>query len=104
MTIAARAEHSDVRLSHRPEARMIDVFISYSHDDQHLARWLEQRLTADGVSVWIDYKNILWGSSFPKEIEKGLEESRHIICIMSPSWRSSAWASIERYSALIGDP
>jgi len=83
---------------------MSDVFISYSHDDELFARQLEERLSADGISVWIDYKSVKWGEPFPALIEEGLNQARHIICLMSPSWTSSAWSSLERYSTIVDDP
>jgi hypothetical protein len=83
---------------------MSDVFISYSHDDELFARQLEERLTADGISVWVDYKSVKWGDLFPASIEEGLDNARHIVCLMSPSWTSSAWSSVERYAAMVDDP
>ena len=82
----------------------MDVFISYSHKDQAFARELTRRLEADGISVWIDYKSATWGKPFPASIEEGLDRTRHIICLMSPSWAASAWSAIERYSAMVDDP
>lgn len=82
----------------------MDVFISYSHDDRAFAGELEQRFESDGISTWIDYKNATWGKPFPASIEEGLDQTRHIICLMSPSWISSAWSAIERYSAMVDDP
>jgi TIR domain len=82
----------------------MDVFISYSHDDRAFAERLVQRLDSDGISTWIDYKDAIWGKPFPASIEQGLDRTRHIICLMSPSWTSSAWSSIERYSAMVDDP
>jgi dephospho-CoA kinase len=81
-----------------------DVFISYSHDDRSVAEELTQKLESDGVAVWIDYKDASWGKPFPASIEEGLDQTRHIICLMSPSWTSSAWSRIERYSAMVDDP
>lgn len=83
---------------------MIDVFMSYSSEDQAFARELVQRLEADGISVWIDYKDAVWGTPFPASIEAGLDQARHIICLMSRNWTSSAWSRIERYSAMVDDP
>ena len=83
---------------------MKDVFVSYSHQDKAFAGQLRDRLEADGISVWIDYKDAPWGSPFPAAIEDGLDHSRHIICLMSPSWRASGWATIERYSSMVDDP
>lgn len=83
---------------------MHDVFISYSHNDRPFAEQLEKRLSADGISVWIDYKSVEWGQSFPAAIEEGLDACRHIICLMSPSWTSSAWSQVERYSGMVADP
>jgi hypothetical protein len=80
------------------------VFISYSHQDAAFAQELAQRLEADGVSVWIDYKDTTWGKPFPLSIEEGLDNTRFIICLMSPNWITSAWSSIERYSAMVEDP
>jgi hypothetical protein len=81
-----------------------DVFISYSRDDRRFAEDLVRRLESDGVSTWIDYKDAAWGRPFPVSIEEGLDRTRHIICLMSPSWTASAWAQIERYSAMVDDP
>lgn len=82
----------------------MDVFISYSHEDRAFAERLEQRLELDGISTWIDYKDAPWGKPFPASIEEGLDRARHIICLMSPSWISSTWSAIERYSAVVDDP
>src|SRR5882762_9347658 len=83
---------------------MKDAFISYSHDDEAFAKDLAARLERDGVTTWMDYKDAGWGKSFPFEIEAVINETRHILCIISKSWAASAWCRLERYSAMIADP
>jgi chloramphenicol 3-O-phosphotransferase len=82
----------------------MDVFISHSPADRAFAEALNQRLVADGISTWVDYKDPAWGKPAPASVEEALDHTRHIICLMSPAWLSSDWATIERYSLNVDDP
>lgn len=45
------------------------LFISYAWEDQHFARWLALRLTAEGYKVWFDQLKLLGGESWPRDID-----------------------------------
>lgn len=60
-----------------------DVFISYSRKDQHIANALYEALTAKGLNVWYDKKNITHGNRFMEEIQNAIESTRIFIPIIS---------------------
>jgi hypothetical protein len=74
----------------------MDVFISSSANDRAFAEALSQRLQADGITIWTDTRDTV-------SIERGLDSVRHIICLISPSWDSTAWFTLERYSVMVDD-
>lgn len=83
---------------------MYDVFFSYSHKDKTFVHDLARKFEGDGIQTFVDEMNIAWGGSIPRELEEALDNSRHIICVLSPDYLSSNWGQMERYAALIDDP
>lgn len=62
---------------------MADVFISYSHDDRHIAVGLAAFLDDCGYSVWWDYE-LVGGTKFRKKIEEQLILAKAAIVIWTP--------------------
>lgn len=60
-----------------------DVFISYSRSDSTIADKLYENLTAHGLNVWYDRKNISTGGVFLDEINKAIRTTRYFIPILS---------------------
>jgi hypothetical protein len=74
----------------------MDVFISHSPSDRAFAEELNRRLVADGLSTWVDDRDA-------SSIGRALDQARHIVCLMSPSWTNTAWFTLERYSTMVDD-
>ena len=81
-----------------------DAFISYSSRDIEFVEKLYRKLTNDGVHCFFDKKSVEWGENFVLALEKGLEESKHVVIIMSPDYFKSDWAKIERVVTQMQDP
>ena len=81
-----------------------DVFLSHSSKDKPAVQELAQRLQADGLRVWLDEWEIKPGDLIGLQIEKGLEQSRTLILIMSQNAFASEWVTLERHTVLFRDP
>jgi hypothetical protein len=83
-----------------------DVFLSHRATDKDLARRLAADLVSEGQSVWLDEAEIPLGGSIPGHINQGLENSRFILLLMTPSYfdSPSGWTDAEWHSALNVDP
>ncbi len=77
------------------------IFISYARaDGTEFARRLHKDLTDKGLSVWLDEFNIPPGSDWDDEIDKGLEEARAIVLLLTPAAVLSQQVKAEWNSAL----
>ncbi|MEJ8590158.1 toll/interleukin-1 receptor domain-containing protein [Riemerella anatipestifer] len=75
--VEKRAEKSDLR----------DVFLCHAWDDRkESALQLHDLLVSNGVSVWFSEKDIPLGTSFLREIDKGLAKSKIGIVLVTPSF------------------
>ena len=81
-----------------------DVFLSHSSKDKRIVRELAERLRADGARVWFDAWNIKPGASIPREISRGLEQSRILVLAISANASESEWAEFEHQTVLFNDP
>ncbi len=81
-----------------------DVFISHSAKDKDAARDLAERLTADSLRVWFDEWEIKPGDMIGLKIQKGLEQSRTLLLIMSANASESEWVTFESQTILFNDP
>lgn len=68
--------------SHR--GRRSDVFVSYSRKDQHFARDLVGRLSAEGREVWIDWRDIPVTADWKQEIYHAIDAANTFVFIISP--------------------
>src|SRR5205814_3017195 len=59
------------------------VFISYSSADRESALRIADLLEVRGVSVWIDRKSIAGGTSWSKEIVRGIRGSAVLLVLSS---------------------
>jgi WD40 repeat protein len=81
-----------------------DVFLSYSNKDKDVVHDLAERLSNDGVRVWLDVWVIQPGDSIPLKIQQGIEQSRTLLMCMSPHYFESEWGKLESLSLLFRDP
>lgn len=86
------------------ETFVYDIFLSHSSLDKLAVRELAERLRADGLRVWFDEWIIKPGDLISLQIERGLEQSRTLILVMSANAFFSEWATLERHTALFRDP
>lgn len=81
-----------------------DIFISHNSKDKAIARSLSMRLKKDGLRVWFDEWEIKPGDLVGFKVEKGLEQSRILILLMSEAAFDSQWVTLERQTQLFRDP
>ena len=76
-----------------------DCFISYASADLAIAEELHRRLQTAGFTVWFDKARLHPGCDWHREIERGAEESRVMLPVLTPRWRLSEWTRFETYGA-----
>lgn len=75
--VEQRAEKPDIR----------DIFLCHAWDDRkESALELYNLLVSNGVSVWFSEKDIPLGTSFLREIDKGLAKSKIGLVLVTPSF------------------
>src|SRR4051794_25171596 len=81
-----------------------DVFISHSSEDKPAVRELAERLKRDGLRVWLDDWEIKPGDMIGLKIQKGLEQSRILVLVLSANASESEWVTFESQTILFSDP
>lgn len=82
-----------------------DVFISYSSQDKEwVRRTLLPRLEKAGLKAFIDYRDFTRGAPSIKECQRGVEECRKILLVLTPNYVDSGWTEIENIMAQTLDP
>lgn len=88
-----------------------DLFLSHRSVDKPIVRRLAADIEAEPYSTrmlltWLDEAEIRPGQSIPGQIEHGLEVSRFVGIVMTPSYFESAsgWTDAEWHAALHTDP
>lgn len=71
------------------------VFISYSSVDRAIAEELSQILRRQGVSYFLDQKDVGWGDSVTGKIRDGLADCSALIAVLSPGSIRSQWVPFE---------
>lgn len=74
---------------------MHDSFISYAIEDNDFVSEVTYGLKTNGLSVWFAPLSLKVGDKLLDSIEKGLNESRSGILILSKSYLSKSWTSYE---------
>lgn len=75
---------------------MWDLFISHASEDKpEIVRPLAEALTAFGLRVWYDEFELKPGSKLIDSIERGLQESKHGLVIISRSFLEKEWPKRE---------
>lgn len=75
--VEQRADKPDIR----------DIFLCHAWDDRKAsALQLHDLLVSNGVSVWFSEKDIPLGTSFLREIDKGLAKSKIGVVLVTPSF------------------
>lgn len=75
-----------VELRARQEPALRDVFLCHAWDDRRgIAKELCDLLESEGVSVWFSEKDIVLGTPFLREIDRGLARSRTGLVLVTPA-------------------
>ena len=78
---------------------MIDIFLSYAHEDRERIQPLIRILEVQGWTVWWD-TNIETGVLFDKEIQAAVEAARCIMVVWSKHSIGSQWVRSEAHEGL----
>ena len=77
---------------------MADVFLSYSREDQAIARRFADALQRAGISVWWD-QSLRSGEAFDRVTEKALAEAAAVVVLWSKTSVESRWVRAEATQA-----
>ncbi|MHC1611276.1 MAG: TIR domain-containing protein [Candidatus Methanospirareceae archaeon] len=73
-----------------------DIFLCHaSEDKEEYAKPLYNELINNGISVWYDEGEILWGDSITDKIQEGIKLSRFAIICFSKNFLKKDWANSE---------
>ena len=71
------------------------VFLSYAHNDKRAARRVVQRLTAHGIRVRLDERELRLGSALTQSIRTAIERTDALLVVASESSAMSDWVALE---------
>lgn len=74
---------------------MSSVFLSHNSKDKPWVRKLAERLTSDGVIVWLDEAEINIDDSLIEKISSGIHEMNFVAAIISSNSIDSSWVQKE---------
>lgn len=77
---------------------MPDVFLSYSRDDQTIARRFAEGFEREGLSVWWD-QTLAVGEAFDQVTERALDEAKAVVVLWSKRSVESRWVRAEATQA-----
>lgn len=83
-----------------PAPWAFDAFVSYAHADANAAQALVLDLRARDVALWFDREQIAPGEVFTHRIERGLQQSRDMVQLLSAAALASPWMDEEKAYAL----
>ncbi len=81
-----------------------DVFLSYNHAQKDWTRALAEDLEENGIKAWLDEWCLRSGTVSSLGMEQGIEESCHVVLILSPEFLLSEWTNFETQMALVLSP
>ena len=76
-------------------AKATQVFISHDSEDASFAHRLASDLQQLGIRIWIAPESIQPGEGWVQAINRGLEESSHMVLVLTPAAASSPWVQKE---------
>jgi len=85
----------------RAQAPVPQAFISHSAKDKAFVRRLSQDLDREGVTVWLDERQLRVGDSLVERISEGLKDSGYFIIVLSKASVESNWVKAELNASLI---
>ena len=76
------------------------VFISHSSKDKKFVRTIKDCLLENSIDIWLDEDQLDLGDSLVAKLEKALDDSSHLVIILSPASVESDWVNFELKKAL----
>src|SRR6266545_7493451 len=76
------------------------IFISHASGDDAFVAQLRQALEGQGLSVWVDSRNLRGGAKLAPEIASAIENARQVLVVLSPNTINSPWVRKEIQQAL----
>ena len=76
------------------------VFISHASKDDDFVKDLRLILEGQGISVWVDSRNLRGGNKLKPEIDQAIEQARQVLVVLSPNTINSPWVRTEIHKAL----
>ena len=89
---------------HAAFASQYDVFLSHNRAQKDWTRQLARRLRDAGFRVWFDEWCLRGGENWIVGLRRGVNESRHVVCVTSPEFFANQWPRFEMYVAILDDP
>ena len=87
-----------------PASFQYDVFLSHNRAQKDWTRDLAHTLKKNGFKVWFDEWSLRGGDVGSIAMERGVEESRHVVLVLSPEFLRSEWTDYEAQIAILLDP
>ncbi len=75
-------------------------FISYSHRDEHFARKIHSRLSAEGLEVWYAPEDVRGGKKLHDQIKAAIQNRDKLLLVLSEHSMASEWVVTEIRRAL----
>lgn len=93
----------DRRMSTTPEiqSNTPKVFLSFTFDDQPLAKRIAHTLQANGIDTWWAEWCIAPGESIRQRIEEGLGSCTHFLVLLTPASVTKPWVAAEMDAGLV---
>jgi len=76
------------------------IFISHSSKDKKFVRKLKNCLAENSIETWFDEGQLELGDSLVDKLEEALDDSSHLVIILSPSSVESDWVKYELDKAI----
>ncbi|WP_036156201.1 toll/interleukin-1 receptor domain-containing protein [Maribacter forsetii] len=76
------------------------VFISHSSKDKKFVRLLKDSLLENSIETWFDEDQLDLGDKLVNKLENALDDSSHLVIILSPSSINSDWVNFELKRAI----
>jgi hypothetical protein len=81
-----------------------DVFLSHNKADKPWVRDLYSLLEEQGLKVFFDEESIVFGDDTVQALDRALDESRHILLVITPKSMASRWVALETSVSIYADP
>src|SRR2546423_4697088 len=68
-----------------------DIFLSYTHEDSHIANELKEILETSGLRCFMAEKDIAVGMEWADQIRSALHSSKRILLLITPRSKNRPW-------------